>query len=68
MSALQSATGYQLSFPLLLDGREAFVFPCDAHGHVDMDSLSERVRHDYLYARALMGIDVARPTVRSHSG
>ena len=37
---------------------------CDAAGRVDMDSLSERTRLNYLYARAMIGVEVAWPDVR----
>ena len=40
-----------------------YVFPCDEHGLVDLDTLSERDRTEYFFARALMGRDVARPVV-----
>ncbi|GAA6141908.1 hypothetical protein [Hydrogenophaga sp. 5NK40-0174] len=38
-------------------------FPCDDHGVVDLDSLSEKDKADYLFARALVGRDYAPPTV-----
>ena len=40
-----------------------YVFPCDEHGQVDLDTLPERDRTEYFFARALMGRDVARPVV-----
>ena len=59
---------YELRFqPLAPDG-EVFAFPCDAEGHVDMDGLSERDRREYLYARAVMGREVAMPAVRIRGG
>ncbi len=57
-------TGYELLFRSLISARRAYVFPCDAAGHVDMDSLSERARDNYLYARAVMGTEVEWPDVR----
>ena len=44
------------------DGHD-YVFPCDEHGLVDLDTLPERDRTEYFFARALMGRDVARPVV-----
>jgi hypothetical protein len=41
----------------------ALEFPCDARGRVDLDSLSERARVNYLYARAVVGRDFERPAV-----
>ncbi|MEJ8826988.1 hypothetical protein WKW80_34170 [Variovorax humicola] len=64
MNESHASIGYELRFCRLCDGGQAFAFPCDALGHVDMDSMSERTRNNYLFARALMGIDIARPDVR----
>jgi hypothetical protein len=60
---LESTTGHQLSFRFLRNEGLAFVFPCDARGCVDLDALSERARNDYLYARAMIGREVATPAV-----
>ncbi len=38
-------------------------FPCDAEGRVELDSLSERARDNYLYARAVIGREFAQPQV-----
>jgi hypothetical protein len=38
-------------------------FPCDGQGHVDLDALSERARNNYLYARAMVGREIALPRV-----
>jgi hypothetical protein len=61
---LQDAAEYELRFQSLFDEGRAYAFPCDARGHVDMDALSERARHNYLYARAVIGFEVAMPAVR----
>ena len=55
---------YELRFRSLFDEGRAFAFPCDAAGHVDMDTLSERARVNYLYARTVIGREVAMPAVR----
>jgi len=54
---------HQLRFLSLVQEGLAFVFPCDARGRVDLDALSERARIDYLYARAMIGREVAAPRV-----
>ena len=41
----------------------ALSFPCDMQGHVDLDSLSENARDNYLYARATVGREFASPTI-----
>jgi hypothetical protein len=38
-------------------------FPCDAEGRVELDALSERARENYLYARAVVGVEFAYPRV-----
>lgn len=55
-------TGYQLCFRSLFDGR-GFAFPCDAQGRVDLDGLPETARNNYLYARAMVGRELAAPAV-----
>lgn len=64
MIASPASTGYELLFRPLAAAHRGYVFPCDAIGHVDMDALSERARDNYLYARAVMGMEVQWPDVR----
>jgi len=54
---------FVLRFRSLFDEGRAYAFPCDEQGHVDLDSLSERARINYLYARAVIGREVAMPAV-----
>lgn len=54
---------FQLRFESLFDAGRALAFPCDDHGTVALDSLSERARRNYLYARAVVGREFATPTV-----
>ena len=56
-------TEYELRFKSLFDEGRAYAFPCDAAGHVDMDSLSDRARENYLYARAVVGREFSLPAV-----
>ena len=44
-------THCELRFQSLVDAGRFYAFPCDATGNVDMDSLSDRARENYLYAR-----------------
>jgi hypothetical protein len=61
----QSATGsfFQLRFRSLFDPGRGFSFPCDATGRVDLDQLTEPARTNYLYARAMVGRELAVPGV-----
>ena len=55
---------YELRFePLSCQGR-AYAFACDCDGHVDLDGMSDRARNNYLFARSVIGRDVARPRVQ----
>lgn len=58
---LRPALSFELRFrSLFRDGRE-YVFPCDSRGQVSMDTLTERARSNYLFARAMVGRDYAPP-------
>ena len=55
---------YELRFRSLFNPGRALAFPCDARGEVELDSLSERARNNYFYARAVVGRDFAAPAVQ----
>ena len=60
---LSPTSAYELRFrSLFIEGR-ALTFPCDSNGRVELDALSERARHNYLYARAVVGREFATPAV-----
>jgi len=59
LPALSHEIHYQ---PLSGRGPE-LCFPCDAHGNVPLDALSDRARNNYLFARAVVGRDYATPAV-----
>jgi hypothetical protein len=69
MNALDIAGGrgttYELRFQSLFDVDRALVFPCDVIGRVDLDTLSERARHNYFFAHSVIGRDFAYP--RAHA-
>ena len=54
---------FELRFQSLFDAGYAYAFPCDAEGHVDMDTLSNAARRNYLYARTVVGRDFSVPRV-----
>jgi len=54
---------YELQFQSLRDADHAYVFPCDADGHVNMDALSDAARENYLFARIAVGHDVCTRAV-----
>jgi hypothetical protein len=57
------AHDFELRFDSLFHEGRALAFPCDAHGRVDLDGLSERARSNYFFARAVVGRDYAFPAV-----
>ena len=65
MNTSHAANTYELQFHALFANRRSYAFPCDAMGHVDLDALSEIARTNYLYARAMMGVEVTWPDVRA---
>jgi hypothetical protein len=59
------STQYQLRYRSFFDPGRGFAFPCDDRGRVDLDSLSERARNNYLYARAMVGKELECPAVEA---
>jgi hypothetical protein len=43
---------FELRFAATGPGGHDYVFPCDEHGLVDLDTLPERDRTEYFFARA----------------
>jgi len=57
-------SNFELRFQSLFDSGRGFAFPCDAAGLVDLNQLTDRARNNYLYARAMVGRELAFPAVR----
>jgi hypothetical protein len=55
---------HELRFDDLFVAGRGFAFPCDGHGRVDLDTLSERARVNYFYARAVVGRQTSSSAVR----
>jgi hypothetical protein len=62
-----SSNQYELRFQSLSDSERGYAFPCDPKGLVDLDQLSDRARNNYLFARAMVGRELAVPAVRPSS-
>ena len=60
-----TAHQFQLCFRSLFQSGRGFSFPCNPQGQVDLDHLSERARNNYLFARAMVGRDLAVPAVEA---
>lgn len=63
-STLQPDACYELRFTSLFNQGRGLSFPCDAAGHVDIDTLSARARLNYLYARTVIGREFFMPAVQ----
>ena len=54
-------SAYELRFAALFNPGRGYAFPCDAGGRVDIDSLGDRARANYFYARAVIGREFFAP-------
>jgi len=59
----RTPASHELRFRSLHSAGRGYAFPCDPAGRVDLDALSERARINYLYARAMLGRELATPEV-----
>jgi len=62
-SAQVAAARYEIRFQSLFKEGRALSFPCDHEGRVDLDNANERLRSNYLFARAMLGREFAMPVV-----
>ena len=67
-TSIESAvSNWELRFESLFQQGRGLAFPCDERGQVELDTLSERARRNYFYARAVVGREFATPAVvRGH--
>lgn len=56
---------YQLCFRSLFHSGRGYAFPCDPAGQVDLDTMSERARNNYFYARAMVGRELSAPAIEA---
>ena len=61
---ISTPTQYELRFQSLFHSGRNFSFPCDSEGHVDLNRLGDQARGSYLYARAVVGRDLAAPAIQ----
>ena len=55
MSHTEGSASFEIRFQSLFNEGRGLAFPCDAGGRVNLDSLSDRGRNNYLFARAMVG-------------
>ncbi len=61
MNTSSPCAAFEIRFDDLFDVGRSLAFPCDEQGHVDIDTLSERARANYLFARAMVGREYSMP-------
>ena len=61
----QPRTPYHLCFRSLFHSGRGYAFPCDPQGQVDLDTLSERARNNYFFAKAMVGREMSVPCVEA---
>jgi len=54
---------YEIHYQPLSGRGPELCFPCDEQGRVPLDSLTDRARNNYLFARAVVGREYATPAV-----
>ena len=59
----QAGSTHYLTFGSLFHSVRSLSFPCDSEGQVELDSLSERARDNYFFARSVVGRDFTVPVV-----
>lgn len=62
--ALLPESRHGVWFQSLFDLGRGYLFPCDAMGRVDLETLSGRLRQRYLDVESLVGREFATPVVR----
>ena len=55
---------YELRYRSLFAIGRALAFPCNVQGEVPIDDLSAHALNNYLYARAVVGLEYAVPSVQ----
>lgn len=65
MQTANASHDYELCFRSLFSEGRGWAFPCDERGAVDLDALTRQALNNYLYARSVVGREVAMPAVRA---
>jgi hypothetical protein len=62
-STAPAVASYEIRFQSLFKEGRALSFPCDRDGRFDLEHAPERLRSNYLFARAMLGREFAMPVV-----
>ena len=63
-SAAESHERYELRFQSLFHSGRALAFPCDPHGQVHWDTMTDGARANFLRAQRSVGREFASPAVQ----
>lgn len=64
LPAAESLARYELRFQSLFHAGRALAFPCDPHGQVQWDAMTEGARANFLRAQGSVGREYASPAVQ----
>jgi len=59
---------YTLFFRSILLAGRGYAFPCNAEGRVELQAMSTRLRQNYLYAKARVGLELLSPVIEVDGG
>jgi hypothetical protein len=59
----RSAARFEVRFESLYRPGMGMAFPCDQEGRVDLETLPQRARSNYLFARAMIGREFMYPAI-----
>ena len=62
-TSAQAVASYEIRFQSLFKEGRALSFPCDREGRVDLDHANDRLRSNYMLARAMLGREYAMPVI-----
>jgi hypothetical protein len=62
-AAVPAPGSFEIRFAALSQYGTGLSFPCDGTGQVDLDALSCKAKREYLYARAMIGLEYAYPVI-----
>jgi hypothetical protein len=62
-TSVAASLRFEVWYESLFNNGRGLAFPCDEAGHVDINSLSERGRNNYYFARTMLGREFATPRV-----
>lgn len=63
VDAMSDEQDYELRYRSLFNCGRGFIFPCDGHGQVDVDKLSDQALENDQFAQAVVRNELSQPLV-----